>query len=446
MARAEGIIASTRERNCMSLTVPPKPAPETPEPDRNETPSVESVADTLTSSDTIVTDAATPAEPQAPAAPRPTTSTPASARTQDPTLPVTYFAPTDTQLPNRGGFWRGSPAEIIFATLTAVVLITAVIFSVAGFPGVGAGNASNVGGGMNMATGTATTAPSGPQVAVPTHKTYDAAAPVAPAGSVVNVTLNVEETLLSIGPGVAYRAWTFNGTVPGPVIRVRQGQTVNFTLVNKTQMDHSIDFHAAETPWNVNYQAVKAGQSFTFTWKANYPGAFMYHCGTPPVIQHLANGMYGAIIVDPASGWSPAHEYVLVQSEFYTRKMSDGSYSFDNAKAMAVQPDYVTFNGYTNQYKDAPLTAKLGEKVRIFVVNAGPSEFSAFHVIGAIFANAYADGNPANHTVGNQTVTIPPGGGEVVELTIPQAGMYPFVTHMFANASSGALGVLEITK
>jgi nitrite reductase (NO-forming) len=196
----------------------------------------------------------------------------------------------------------------------------------------------------------------------------------------------------------------------------------------------------------VNYQAVKAGQSFTFSWKANYPGAFMYHCGTPPVIQHLANGMYGAIIVDPANGWSPAKEYVLVQSEFYTRKLSDGSYSFDNAKAMAVQPDYVAFNGYVNQYKDTPLTAQLGQKVRIFVVNAGPSEFSAFHVIGAIFANAYADGNPANHTVGNQTVTIPPGGGEVVELTIPEAGQYPFVTHMFANASSGALGVLEITK
>lgn len=396
-----------------------------------------------------------PAAPDAAAADADAATAPAtpatansSASQQVSPLPLPYFAPADRQLPARKGFWRGSPAEIIFAALTAVALISAVIFSVAGFPGVGASDASNADGGMNMdmSAATATTAPSGPQVAVPAHKTYDAAAPVAPSGNVVNVTLNIEDTLVSIGPGVAYRAWTFNGTVPGPVIRVRQGQTVNFTLVNKAQMDHSIDFHAAETPWNVNYQAVKAGQSFTFTWKANYPGAFMYHCGTPPVIQHLANGMYGAIIVDPANGWSPAKEYVLVQSEFYTRKLSDGSYSYDNAKAMAVQPDYVTFNGYVNQYKDTPLTAKLGQKVRIFVVNAGPSEFSAFHVIGAIFSSAYADGNPANHTVGNQTVTIPPGGGEVVELTIPDAGQYPFVTHMFANASSGALGVLEITK
>ena len=421
----------------MSLNVPPRPAPGTPEPVNHGTAPVASDTDTNASERVTPTPAATTP---------PTASAPASASRPAAALPLPYFAPADRQLPVRKGFWRGSPAEIIFATLTAVALIAAVIVSVAGFPGVGASNASNMGDSMNMATGTATTAPSGPQVAVPTHKTYDAAAPVAPSGSAVNVTLNIEETLVSIGPGVAYRAWTFNGTVPGPVIRVRQGQTVNFTLVNKTQMDHSIDFHAAETPWNVNYQAVKAGQSFTFSWKANYPGAFMYHCGTPPVIQHLANGMYGAIIVDPASGWSPAKEYVLVQSEFYTRKMSDGSYSYDNAKAMAVQPDYVTFNGYTNQYKDAPLTATLGQKVRIFVVNAGPSEFSAFHVIGAIFANAYADGNPANHTVGNQTITIPPGGGAAVELTIPEAGQYPFVTHMFANASSGALGVLEITK
>ena len=421
----------------MSLNVPPRPAPGTPEPVNHGTAPVASDTDTNASERVTPTPAATTP---------PTASAPASASRPAAALPLPYFAPADRQLPVRKGFWRGSPAEIIFATLTAVALIAAVIVSVAGFPGVGASNASNMGDSMNMATGTATTAPSGPQVAVPTHKTYDAAAPVAPSGSAVNVTLNIEETLVSIGPGVAYRAWTFNGTVPGPVIRVRQGQTVNFTLVNKTQMDHSIYFHAAETPWNVNYQAVKAGQSFTFTWKANYPGAFMYHCGTPPVIQHLANGMYGAIIVDPASGWSPAKEYVLVQSEFYTRKMSDGSYSYDNAKAMAVQPDYVTFNGYTNQYKDAPLTATLGQKVRIFVVNAGPSEFSAFHVIGAIFANAYADGNPANHTVGNQTITIPPGGGAAVELTIPEAGQYPFVTHMFANASSGALGVLDITK
>jgi len=276
------------------------------------------------------------------------------------------------------------------------------------------------------------------------HQTYDAKAPAALQGSTVNVMLTVKELLLPIASGVVYHAWTFGGTVPGPVIRVRQGQTVHFTLVNDGMMPHSIDFHAAQTPWNVNYQDVPVGKSFTFDWKANYPGVFMYHCGAPTVIYHMANGMYGAIIVDPAQGWVPAQEYVLVQSEFYTAQLSDGTYSVDTTKLTAGNPDYVVFNGYANQYKTAPIVAKAGERIRIFIVNAGPTLFSAFHVIGAIFSDTYADGNPANHMVGNQTVTVPPGGGIVVELTIPQAGLYPFVTHSFADVGKGAIGILKV--
>src|SRR5262249_26575126 len=153
---------------------------------------------------------------------------------------------------------------------------------------------------------------------VPAHKPFDPHAPATPSGAVVNVTLVAMQRLISITPDVGYQAWTFNGTVPGPVIRVRQGQTIRFTLQNDdTKMAHSIDFHAAQTPPNVNYKTVLPGQSLTFEWHANYPGVFMYHCGTSPVMEHMANGMYGAIIVDPASGWAPAREYVLVQSEFY---------------------------------------------------------------------------------------------------------------------------------
>jgi len=291
-----------------------------------------------------------------------------------------------------------------------------------------------------------TTTNTAPSVAVPSHQTYNALAPAALQGSTVNVTLTVKEVMISIAPNIAYHAWTFNGTVPGPVIRVRQGQTVHFTLVNDGNMPHSIDFHAAQTPWNVNYQDVPAGKSFSFDWKANYPGVFMYHCGAPVVIYHMANGMYGAIIVDPAQGWAPAQEYVLVQSEFYTTMLPDGSYSVDANKLNSGIPDYVVFNGYVNQYKDSPLAAKEGQRIRIFIVNAGPTLFSAFHVIGAIFSDTYADGNPANHMVGNQTVTIPPGGGMVVELTIPQAGLYPFVTHSFADVGKGALGVIKVTQ
>ncbi|MBO0792079.1 MAG: multicopper oxidase domain-containing protein [Ktedonobacteraceae bacterium] len=128
------------------------------------------------------------------------------------------------------------------------------------------------------------------QVIPPAHATYDAHAPAVLQGSTVNVTLSVKEVLVSIAPGVAYHAWTFNGTVPGPVIRVRQGQTVHFTLVNEGAMPHSIDFHAAQTPWNVNYQEVAAGKSFSFNWKANAPGVFMYHCWRP--YRHLPYGQW----------------------------------------------------------------------------------------------------------------------------------------------------------
>ncbi|HJT58003.1 MAG TPA: multicopper oxidase domain-containing protein, partial [Ktedonobacteraceae bacterium] len=214
--------------------------------------------------------------------------------------------------------------------------------------------------------------------------------------------------------------------------------------VNDGTMPHSIDFHAAQTPWSVNYQPIAPGKSYSFTWVANYPGVFMYHCGAPVTIYHMVNGMYGAIIVDPANGWAPAQEFVLVQSEFYVSKLPDGSYIVDTNKMTADNPDYVVFNGYANQYKDSPLVAKAGQRIRIFIVNAGPTEFSAFHIIGAIFSDTYIDGNPANHMVGNQTITVPPGGGDVVELTMPQAGLYPFVTHSFADAGKGAIGVIKV--
>ena len=284
------------------------------------------------------------------------------------------------------------------------------------------------------------------QVQTPAHQTYDAQAPATPQGDVATINLVAKEALISIAPGIAYHAYTFNGTVPGPVLRVRQGQTVHFTLTNDGSMPHSIDFHAAQTPWSVNYQPIAPDKSLSFDWQANYPGVFMYHCGAPLTIAHMANGMYGAIIVDPAAGWTPAQEYVLVQSEFYTAKAPDGSYYLDLSKTMKGTPDYVVFNGFANQYKTTPLQAKAGERIRLFIIDAGPTLFSAFHVIGTIFSDTYADGNPANHMQGNQTVTIPPGGGYVVELTIPDPGSYPFVTHSFTAVGLGAVGVIQVTQ
>lgn len=236
---------------------------------------------------------------------------------------------------------------------------------------------------------TATSSPTQavPTVAVPSHQTYDAQAPATPQGATVNLTLTVKELLVSIAPGVAYHAWTFNSTVPGPVLRVRQGQLVHVTLINDGTMPHSIDFHAAQTPWNVNYQPIAPGKRFSFTWRANYPGVFLYHCGAPVTIYHMVNGMYGAIIVDPASGWAPAQEFVLVQSEFYTAQLPDGTSAVDNTKLLNGTPDDVVFNGYANQYQQRPLVAKASRRIRLFLVNAGPTLFSAFHVIGAIFSD-----------------------------------------------------------
>lgn len=304
--------------------------------------------------------------------------------------------------------------------------------------------ATQVGGMSAMPMGTAAPVAAAPVTA---HLPYDAALPalvplVAGTTNVRDLRITMHERTVEIAPGVPFAEWTFGDSAPGPVVHVKQGDTVKFTLTNKGSMPHSIDFHAAQVPPNKDYVDVKPDESLSFDWTADYPGVFMYHCGSPLVIAHMASGMYGAVVVDPATPLPAAREYAIVQSEFYVGK--DGK--VDVEKALKGQPDYTTFNGYANQYKDVPLTAKVGERVRLYVVNAGPSEFSAFHVIGTIFENAYADGNPANAQHGMQTVTIPPGGAYMVEFTIPNEGSYAFVTHSFADVNRGAVGVLKVTK
>ena len=247
------------------------------------------------------------------------------------------------------------------------------------------------------------------------------------------------------GPGQAilikadttYNSMNFDGQVPAPTLRVTEGDVVRFTLTNGGAIPHSIDFHAAQTPWSKNYQGVAAGASFTFEWTARYPGVFMYHCGTPPVLMHIGDGMYGAIIVDPKAGRPKAREYVIVQSEFYG---TGGDYN----AMMNNPPDVVCFNGQALRYKTSPLKASVGELVRFFVVNAGPSSTSAFHVIGELFDAYEPEGNPANRMGMHQTIVVPPGDGAMVELTFDEAGTYPFVTHKFSDAERGAVGLIEI--
>ena len=262
------------------------------------------------------------------------------------------------------------------------------------------------------------------------------------------IVLHTPHVIKEIAPETYTELWTFEGGAPGPILHVKEGETVNFTLDNNSGvMGHSIDFHAALLPWDKYYQMVQTGQKASFSFTPKYPGVFMYHCGTPPVLMHLGNGMLGAIVVDPKDGWPEKadREYVLIQHEYYVGDPDEkGVRRGDFSKMSQGKPDFVVFNGYANQYKDDPLVANPGELIRIHVCNAGPTIFSAFHVIGTLFVAAYADGNPANKQVGMQTVNIPPGGGYTVEMRIPEEGLYPFVTHSFAYAGMGAAGVIKV--
>ena len=217
------------------------------------------------------------------------------------------------------------------------------------------------------------------------HKPYDATLPPLAAGDLVKVHMTLKDITIEIAPGVKYNTWAFDGHgAPGPVVHVREGQTVEMTLTNGGAIPHSIDFHAARIAPNKAFKDVAPGESFTFRFKASDPGVFMYHCGTKPVLAHIANGMYGAIVVQPKEGLPAVdNEYVLVASEWYLN--GDGikePASLDMAKARAMMPDWTTFNGYANQYVNHPLTAKPGETTRFYVVAAGPTLDTNFHVVG----------------------------------------------------------------
>ena len=279
----------------------------------------------------------------------------------------------------------------------------------------------------------------------PVAEPHDPKLPALATGNSVEVQMTVTDEAVSIASGVKYHAWPFNGTVPGPTIHVKQGQTVNVTLTNHGTMHHSIDFHSALTPPDLSFVDIQPGESIKFSFIAKVPGAFVYHCGTPPVLLHMANGMFGAIIVDPATPLPPADKsYVLVQSEWYTQQISGNLMGPDFDKMMKMTPDEVVFNGIAFQYKDHPLTAEPNQRVRLYMVNAGPNLWSAFHVIGTIFDRVYPDGNPAHFLSGVSTYSVAPGEGIVFDVVIPEAGKYPIVDHSMAHMERGAVAVLNV--
>jgi nitrite reductase (NO-forming) len=291
--------------------------------------------------------------------------------------------------------------------------------------------------------------PANAQALAEAHNAYDASLPAAPAGDLVKVQMTLKDMTVEVAPGVKYSTWSFDGHgAPGPIVHVREGQTVEMTLTNGGAIPHSIDFHAARIAPNVAFKDVMPGESFTFRFKASDPGVYMYHCGTKPVLAHIANGMYGAIVVTPTTKPLPKadKEYVLVASEWYLN--GDGikePASLDMNKARAMLPDWTTFNGYANQYVTHPLTANPGETVRFWVVAAGPTLDTDFHVVGTIFDRAWPNANVTGEPQhGVQTVLVPAGGGGVFDVKIDEPGLYPFVSHAFAHVDLGQVGLLKV--
>jgi len=316
---------------------------------------------------------------------------------------------------------------------------TAGIPAMPGMPGMAAPSASS--GPDAVSPDLAGHPPSG-------WRPFDATLPPVGAGAVHDVTWHIKDVKLPVAPGVTQTMWTFDGTVPGPVLHGRVGDTFNVTVVNDTQMTHNLDFHAEEGPPAAVMTPIAPGATHTYQFVARYAGAWLYHCGVEPMLMHMGNGMYGALIVDPPNLPAVSTQYVLVGSElFFGPEGGVGDY----AKMLADKPDAVVFNGFPFAYQHAPLPAKVNERVRVWFVDAGPTRAFAFHVVGAPFESVYLDGA---YTVrggdaamgGGQTLPVDPGDGGFVEMTFNQPGSYPFLTHAMADAVMGASGVFQVSN
>ena len=268
----------------------------------------------------------------------------------------------------------------------------------------------------------------------------------------VIVRLETREVTQRLADGVDYTFWTFGGTVPGSFMRVRQGDLVEFHLANhpSSANPHNIDLHAVTGPGGgASASLVSPGTEATFTFEALNPGLYVYHCATAPVGMHIANGMYGLILVEPPGGLPKVdREYYVAQGEFYTRGGfgAPGHQSFDMAKAIDENPPYVVFNGSVGALAgENALKAEVGETVRLFVGNGGPNLISSFHVIGEIFDRVYMEGGSSiNENV--QTTLIPAGGATMVEFTLETSGTFLLVDHsIFRTFNKGALGFLTVS-
>lgn len=323
---------------------------------------------------------------------------------------------------------------VILALVLSVVSLGVVIGKTNGTTAVAAGSATAAGPGIPLGS-----------LPADSFRARDPNAPAARAraGTVHKVTLRIEEVPVEIAPGVTQLMWTYNGTVPGPILRGKVGDTFEVTLVNHGTQSHSIDFHASKVAPNVTMRMIAPGESLLYKFTATHSGIFMYHCGTAPVLEHIAMGMYGAVIIDPPTLAPVDHEYVMVQSELY--RDASPTQPVDYNKVLNEQWDAVVFNGYASQYADRPIHVGVNQKIRVWVMNDGPSDLSSFHVIGTIFDTVYKEGayllQPGPDHGGGQALDLAPAQGGFVEFTLSVPGKYPFVSHKFADAAKGAAGV-----
>ena len=320
---------------------------------------------------------------------------------------------------------------------------------------VPASSPSGAGDMPGMATASSSPASTAPVAnaapsADPNASAYILRDPIAPAvlpGTVHDVDFPIIEKDMTVATGFVVHVWTFGGTVPGPVIRVHLGDTVRVHLTNQTTMSHSIDFHASQTAMDHQMVEIKAGGTFTYTFTADYAGVWMYHCGTAPALLHIANGMFGMVIVEPKGGLPEVdNEFAFVQSEWYLGAQGQ-PVDYGKANSTAPAPDFVVFNGIANQYKDNPVAIKTGGRTRVFVLDAGPNEDSSYHVVGTIFDTVTKEGiqlvkgNAGGW--GSQAVDLAPAQGAIIEFSPAEDGMYPFVTHAFNFVTHGAIGIFK---
>ncbi|MFK0252723.1 multicopper oxidase domain-containing protein [Streptomyces sp. NPDC090445] len=283
----------------------------------------------------------------------------------------------------------------------------------------------------------------------PGWRARDAEPAPAPAagGTVHKVELHAAHTTVEVAPGVKQQMWTFGGTAPGPTLHGQVGDVFEITLVNDDRgMGHGIDFHAGSLAPDRPMRTIQSGERLVYRFRAEKAGAWLYHCSTAPMLQHMGNGMYGAVVIDPPGLAKADREYVLVSSALYLG--TPGSPA-QVAKMRQNTPDAWVFNGVANQYSKQPLKVKAGERARFWVVAAGPSDGIAFHVVGTVFDTVYKEGaylvKPGDPG-GAQVLDLATAQGGFVETTFPEAGHYAFVDHDMRRAEAGAHGMVEVSK